>query len=54
MEIKVLEGYDPLEVELDILGIEMDLEMIMLDAALHNIEVQGDFITEMINVNPIR
>jgi len=54
MEIKVLEGYDPLEVELDILSIEMDLEMIMLDAALHNIEVQGDFITEMINVNPIR
>ncbi len=54
MEIKVLEGYDPLEVELDILGIEMDLEMIMLDAALHNIEVQGDFITEMISVNPVR
>ena len=27
---------------------------IILDAALHNIEVQGDFITEMISVNPVR
>lgn len=48
MELQIIENYDPLTVELDIMNLEMELESLMLDAALHNIELQGDFINDML------
>lgn len=49
MELQIIENYSPLDVELDILSMEMELETLMLDAALHSIEISGEFINEMLN-----
>ena len=49
MELQIIENYDPVILEIEILSLEMELETLMLDAALNSIEISGEFINEMLN-----
>ena len=49
IQLKLVNGFDPISIEISILDLELDLQLIMLNSATHNITVQGDFLMEMMD-----